>query len=289
MQFNSPILITVVLYQIAVRQSTTLQCLHRHLANTSNCIVLVYDNGSENQSAECQAYFQQYPFRLIYQHNAANPGVAAAYNFAGRLAQQQSITHLVLFDQDTTIPPEYFEEIIILQNRLVLPQLWLPQVQLSSGRLISPSRFRMGRFWLFSPDSMPVGEVPAGNLSAINSGLVIGATAFDSANGYDERFPLDLSDHVFLYRYKQQYHSLYIMQAKLQHSLSVAGRTDLSSALRRYGIQKKASLLFGKQTGNYLHLFWCIIFGVRLCIRYRTVAFLNPFENHLFTTLPYEK
>lgn len=278
MHFSSRTIIVVVVYQLPVQQSSTIQCLRQHLAGAHNCSVLIYDNSLRNQSEACQAFFLHYNLKVEYYHNPANPGVAAAYNFAGRLAHRQQATCLVLFDQDTDIPPEYFQEIAHLQGRPGLPLLWVPQVQINKGRIVSPNRYRLGRFWLFKPSAIRVGELPARNLSAINSGLIISMQAFDSVNGYNEDFPLDMSDHVFLYRYKQQYKNLYIMQAKLLHSLSGAGRTDKASALRRFGIQKKASFLFSKQTGNYFYFFWCIIFGIRQCIRYRTVAFLNPFR-----------
>jgi GT2 family glycosyltransferase len=272
MSNNKSVLFAVVLYKMQIYDSPTMQLLKNAQQYFTSFDVFVYDNSEFEQASAVSAFAMHEGLSIKYVHNTSNPGVSKAYNAAGSFAKEMEITHLVFLDQDTELTKAYFWELNQLLQLDLLPKLWVPQL-VCGARLISPSLFLLGRFWMISSQQQVVKKIKW--YSALNSGMVIDRQTFEDLEGYDEDFPLDLSDHAFLYKYKKAQSSFLIMSALVPHNLSVITDNNAEKVLLRYKMQKTASKKFAFKTGNVLHYFWCIVLGVRYCLRFKTLRFLT--------------
>jgi GT2 family glycosyltransferase len=241
-------LAVIVLHKMPADQSqafTSLQALSGHNRKVSATIDLVVCDNTPYDQPRPSA------FQGLYISDKTNPGLAKCYNLTLRIADEREIPWLLLLDQDTTLTPEYLEEISsgavhLLSDRKIVAIV--PKLS-DKGVLCSP---------LYPPTYGParmIDRTTAGDssqrLHAFNSGAVLRVSSLKAIGGFPEDFPLDYLDHATFAALQDRGGRLHILNAILEHELSsnVERNRDPDFVQRQTGILD-AEYRFYKQYGS---------------------------------------
>ena len=204
------LLAVVVLYRIAPQDSPALVALNA-LSRERPIDLLAWDN-SPRTHAPPQSFHGRFT------GDAANPGLAAAYNAALEHAEATGAPWLMLMDQDTAVTTEYVNEVLERLSpdspeTLEPPIIGLLPRLLHHGRVVSPYKPRR---W-GPPGQQVEGKGP---LQAFNSGAVLRVSAVRAMGGFDSTFPLDYLDHATFAGLQRMGGMLQILRSTLEHNLS---------------------------------------------------------------------
>ena len=154
-----------------------------------------------------------------------NQGLAKAYNAAFDFLRCKNGDWVVLLDDDTEIPKEYWKEL----QKAKPDSIQLPIVKTIREQMISPAEIRFDL-------PRPAKELNAiKEITGINSGMAIPKNLTDSYR-YDERLFLDFIDHQFLKDMKNKGIKICILPVQLRQRFS-ADQPEKSAALVRLQIQ----------------------------------------------------
>jgi len=188
------ILIVIVLYKQAIKESVAYNSLSQALDEMSfEYGFYIHDN------SPVKSYIIDE--NIFYDFHPENPGLSFAFNRAAEYAREHNFDWLLLSDQDTCYPSyilkEYEEAIRDNPNM----KLIVPKAKTKKGKLLSPCKYihKRGR----SLRDITSGEHLIKKLSVINSGMMINTGTFIGSGGYNEKVPVDLSDHQFIERYRK--------------------------------------------------------------------------------------
>jgi GT2 family glycosyltransferase len=222
------ILAVLVLYQVKAYSNITLGSFSRAL-NESGLArqfrLLIYDN-SPSQSAIPDTI--PIPFKCI--HDPANGGLVMAYNTAMQIAEKDGNEWLLLLDQDTVIDAGYLKTLWLglqeVSENLLCAAL-APKL-LTENEIISPVRVLWGGRLL--PVDKTLTGIASWQIVAFNSGAVLRISAVRKLGGFNHEFWLDYLDHWTFNRLHHAGYLVYVLDAELQHELSVKGMADMSVA-----------------------------------------------------------
>lgn len=225
---RSPILAVLVLYQVETSSSLTLVSFLRALGESglaSQFRLLIYDN-SPSRSAVPDTM----PMPFSYIHDPANGGLAGAYNAALHLAENEGNEWLLLLDQDTVIDASYLTE---LRRSLfeLAGDRWCAALvpKLRAGHeLISPTKVLWGGR-LLPVDNTLIGIAPC-EVVALNSGTLLRISAVRELGGFNPEFWLDYLDHWIFNRLHRAGYLVHVLDAGLQHELSVKSMAGMPVA-----------------------------------------------------------
>ena len=152
--------------------------------------LVVVDNGSSSSSlAPFRAAICEIKFTLI--ENGANLGIAAALNIGVRWAKSHGFERVVLFDQDSTVTPEFMNAMrSTYEGHPKQAEIGIvtPRFRNRDGEDVSRSRF-------MAADGAP--------LEVMTSGSFIPVSVFDACGGFREEFFIDQVDHEFGFRVRE--------------------------------------------------------------------------------------
>lgn len=209
--FAEDTLFVIVIYNCVITQSIAFQSLLNTDASLHAKDIFVYDNSVSAQEIPSINGI------IHYYHNPFNAGVSAAYNKGFSKAKQLNKKWLLLLDQDTKLPTDalkkYIQNISIYSDK----SIFVPTL-MDGDQRVSPFKLRWGRGIKIT--SRQPGVHSFRHLCVINSGLLISSKLFESAGGYDERFPLDFSDLVFVERLSLLTSEFVLVDTLFLHSLS---------------------------------------------------------------------
>lgn len=200
------------------------------LAATADARAVIVDNSTApNQNA---AFCAARGFGYIAM--GGNLGLAKAYNRGiAFLKEHTDATHVVLLDDDTTLPDGFWEKTANAIRRHEHDTVFLPRVYDEKG-LLSPCRI----------DGLHVSRVTdpasltAQTLSGINSGMAIALSVFEDY-AYDEGYFLDYIDHAFLRDRKARGDSFTVTRVTLRQRFAANARGQRKAAKIRLRIFKK--------------------------------------------------
>ena len=199
----------VVLYNCRIEDSKSIQSINESLGCAPFAMdVVVYDN-SPYSEIESGSKFSKGQFNIHYFHDASNPGVSKAFNVAAEYAKRLQKKWILLLDQDTSFPLECISSYLQAIEQHPTISLFVPILKLSSGTILSPSRYRFKRG--FAIKEIVLGINSLKQISPVNSGMLINLDAFTKAGGYNEKIKLDFSDFQFIERFKKVSESFYII------------------------------------------------------------------------------
>lgn len=214
--------VATVVYRKAMRESAAVCSLRNCLAGSprlaSRLRILLIDNSPEPQAVPSE-------LAADYLHDGANPGLAARYNAALRLAAEAGCAWLLLLDDDTTVSTWFFDELLreigALGGRDEVVAL-VPRL-VSGDTLLSPHLppFRESTFTIGGESR---GEI-SGLVRVFNSGSALRVSAVQAMGGFDERFWLDSLDHATFHALQQGGGRIVLLDVSLAHELSVGGQT----------------------------------------------------------------
>jgi len=257
-QSSSPGSITavVVLYKRAPSASETLCSLKEILRAdsilASHLSLIIYDNSPESHDSDLAV-----DIPVLYKHDPTNAGLAAAYNFALDCADQARHEWLLLLDQDTSLTPEFFAELIactlLLRDRTEVASI-VPKL-LVGGKIFSPGAHfidQLRRPYRRTNHAVSHDEngIQQGRLGAYNSGATFRVSRLISVGGFPKEFWLDYLDHAVFHTLSIHGYQMYVMKTELNHDSSQSKMGDVPVWRQRNILQ--AQTLFVKRTGNYL-------------------------------------
>lgn len=208
----------VVVYKMRLTESTTIQSIVNYLLAQnsqviSGCCLFIWDNSPNISDVDVRALRAQLPaLGVQYVHTPENCSLSKIYNeVASKLALNE---YLTLLDQDTALPPSYFEELRLAQSEqwpLILPKV------VCQGLLVSPGRRFFARGIRLK--KIKSGAIKSKNLLAINSGMSIQARIFRVFK-YDERLQFYGTDTFFMLNYEEYFDQAFVLETPISHSLA---------------------------------------------------------------------
>ncbi len=211
------ILAVIVMYRLAPAASASYVALSHRLQTDSTfrdmVELLVMDNSPGAQSLPAGS-------AGTYSWDGSNPGLARRYNDALEAATRAGATWLLLLDQDTTLTPEYLDELKTLSQRFadqqnvvaIVPklvcgnQVYSPHGPCYRGPLPSP---RLDTYGIFE-----------GLIRPFNSGATLRVKTLQDIGGFPEAYWLDYLDHATFHRLQEGGGDVFIMHARLEHDMS---------------------------------------------------------------------
>lgn len=166
-----------------------------------------------------------------------NLGLSKAYNRA--LAEIPENEWVVLFDQDTLIPENFFVELLKSIKKYPSILMHVPYVE-SLGKRISPSVI----YGHVIRNGKKIKDGENNEITAINSGMAMHKSIFSKTGLYDERFFLDCIDHHFVKLYKKSGGKIAVFNCKLEQAFSGDDHSDFEKELHRFKIYKNGFYLF---------------------------------------------
>ena len=203
----------VVLYRQNISESNTLQSYFKNCASIHPFIKLVvWDNSPYPQSKEeiCSA-----PIEFEYIHSPENKSLAYIYNEVLRKSVIDC-KYIYLFDQDSEVTLNYFEEFQSAQQKYEHIDLFVPIVR-HGGNIFSPCKEKWNRSFLF--EDLTPGIFSAEHLRFILSGIALKNNVITEVQ-FDEQLKLYWIDNKFAYDYSKKYKELCVVDYTMQHDLS---------------------------------------------------------------------
>ena len=269
---KASVLALVVVYGTVPSQSAAITSLGRIAKSGIALRTLIWDNSPQQRHDSLPKGDWG---ETSWVHTPENLGLSAIYNevIANRLKPGE---HLLLLDQDTLLPDNFFGAAAeaIAANPSV--NLFLPMVR-AHERWVSPlyAAVGWGRYW----KQPRIGIRPSRHLGAINSGMIISARYLkDRFAGYDRDLRFYGTDTFFMLEYRRQNQWAYVLDAVIHHDLSFYS----TSTLERIG---KFRAMRSANDTCYRRAAWPVRLAVRslmTCValvysfRYRNLGFLLP-------------
>lgn len=194
--------------------------------------VFFCDNSTDEQVLVSNARYRE--TKTTYLPMGGNRGLSRAYN---RAISMSTSPYVVIFDDDTTVAPRYFEHVA---RWLVpdTPAVYLPVVRVDSRPFSPSAKDRFGR-------TIPLADtahVPT-RMTAINSGMVVTRGIYEAVH-YNERLLVDFIDHDFMDRVREHGFRMTVMQdVFLDQSFSLANDSQ-ESAWRRFETFRRDSRVY---------------------------------------------
>jgi len=178
--------------------------------------VLIYDN-SPSRMVESDSL----PEGVRYYHDPTNGGTARAYAKATALAASESVEWVLLLDQDTRLPPDFFATAgtALSQTLGRLPGALLPKVA-HGAAVISPSL--LTPWGSTRPLASSKGYVASGLITGISSGAFVRTDALKAVGEFPSDLWLDYVDHWLFSRLRARGEQILPFSAVVQHDLSIA-------------------------------------------------------------------
>jgi GT2 family glycosyltransferase len=256
------VVVVVVLYNCLLSKSHTVQSLLAMPFNRTskgfNVNVIIYDNG-----LDCPQELLSSREHIQYFASSVNEGLPVAYNYALKEAWETNAEWLLLLDQDTKLPADYFEnlyEAVALHatdSKVVaaVPKMHYQDVFFSPSKVLYAGVMRpIERGFL--------GIYPK-ELFAIGSCSLLKVDFLREIGGFSQDYWLDSLDRWLYKKVHILKRRVLVTDIVVEHELSVMNFDKFISEARYENILKYES----KFMINHCSFFENIIFRLRLFLR----------------------
>lgn len=258
------IIVVLVLYKKRIDESTAFKTFLDAYFNVKNEFssieLIIYDNSPEKQNIKILK-----PLQFQYIHDKSNGGLATAYNYALNEGIKKGYKWLLLLDQDTTLPPNFFLLLkkVLIENSLANDVVAvIPKVFPDKGEMISPRKYIIGRLFTKTMASDFIGLCKF-RVSVINSGALLRIQYLNNIGGFNMQFKLDYLDHWLFNEIYTGGKMVYVTEALVYQELSVTN-FDKYLTEKRYENILKSEALFIKINAS---LFEKILYPLVLLLR----------------------
>ena len=220
--------------------------------------LLVYDNSATAQLAGVD---EGCGYRYV--HDPSNGGVAAAYNCALGLALDEGADWILLLDQDTDLPVSFLPQLAEAGRTLLNEELIaavVPKIR-SRGKLVSPTRPSALRRQ--KPLDPECSGLVMGPLTAINSGTMVRVSFIGLLGGFERVFWLDFLDHWLFNRICNAGKCVYVLNAVLDHHLSIENYTSDVSETRYRNILASETIFIRTYAGRWDRICYPVVLLAR--------------------------
>lgn len=195
--------------------------------------ILVSDNSTH---AEYKKGNQEFCIShgMVYFDNQGNVGLSKAYNGVIESLKNTDYDALILFDQDTEAPKDYFDKVRTSLKDYPSVLVYAPYVE-SPLIYISPKKFDRYKIkhWV------AMNQEPQYDLACINSGLVLRKEVFSIVGMYDPFLFLDFVDYEFFRRIQKHHLPIKVLDVQLNQKFSGDSFSTRERDFRRYAIYVK--------------------------------------------------
>lgn len=215
----------LVLYRMQPEASACFRSLRQAVSAldlpAADLSLLIYDNSPEPSA------LPHFPARIRYLHDAANGGIAAAYNAGLADARSNGSPWLLLLDQDTELTAEYLRELFDAIGSVPAETVAIVPRLVQDGHTHSPHPTPR-----LSHQSLPAGAqgLLRQRVSAYNSGAAIRVSALPR---FPQRYWLDFLDHAVFSELQANGGRIWLMRSGLEHRLSTQ-KLGEEASLERY-------------------------------------------------------
>lgn len=240
----------------------------------------------------------------FYEPHPENPGLSVAYRSAAQRASGLGCQWLLLADQDTRFPPDWYQSYGLPENGpsdsaheikgvpsgagpdggresigLIVPQLY------SGSVCISPAVHRLG---ISRPNPNPgTGELNLHRLMPINSGMLIRLTEYNRCGGHLPGVRVDFSDTAFVFRLRKSGVRAWAVPVVGQHGLSGIETATYSTRLQRFRVYCRDARAWAATEGPVVQLS-LLALGRALVLtsRYGRIGFMRVLLQQFILGIP---
>lgn len=263
------VIAVVVLYGKVIEQVESLKTLLYELDHGEGrylCLkhILIYDNSKE----PCNLQTLKPSEKLTYIHNQLNGGTVAAYNYAFDLAVNKNYRWVLLLDQDSILPFDYFNRAAskLKEEQIGKIAALIPYVK-HGEHLISPAF--LTKYGSVIPFTSITKNDKQNRLTAVASGAFLLTESIKDFTPFPDGFWLDYVDHWIFMRLNIHEWRIEIFKSIIRHNLSVNSISELN-ATRLESILNGEKLFF-----SYLSLQARFIYFFRILKRLWKYSFNN--------------
>jgi len=202
--------IVIVLYQCSLDKSDTFLSLENKLKilNIEHEVILF--NNDKNQQIE--------DTRFIVVNSKNNQKLVGAYNFALNRAIKSGKNWILLLDQDTVIPDNYFEELQKLFSSDYSSDLVaIVPILESDGMVLSPKKISSNM--RFESDINKTGYTKK-RINAVNSMSLLNVHFIESIGGFCKEYSFDMLDQWYFNQIYKHHKLVYILPVTTKHASS---------------------------------------------------------------------
>jgi GT2 family glycosyltransferase len=258
--------IVLVLYHCSLEDSATFSTLVEPLNKTVLDYELILYNNDRLQKIESTQYFVV--------NSEENMKLSGAYNFALERAKINGKSWILLLDQDTEIPENYFRELEKLFSEAIPTDLAavVPKLE-SNGKQISPvhvsSRMRIER------ELKNTGYTDC-RMNALNSLSLFRTDFINSMGGFSKEYPFDMLDHWCYNQIHKHKQLVYVLDVVGKHNASFADFEKNVSVARYQEFLEVQTKFIRKELGIWNYLFYkakLLIRGFSQLLKYKNKKF----------------
>lgn len=281
------VLVVVVLYDTKAEPCNSLKTLLAHPQAQKMAWVIWDNHPMQGMEVSLQNWLSNgvkgKPIRWRYEAHAENSGLSSAYLAASVQASEWGCTWMLLADQDTHFPADWWDgySSSIQEGKygLILPLLF------SSGMCISPAVHRMG---MSRPNPRPsTGELDLYRYMPVNSGMLIRLSDYNQCGGHIPEVCLDFSDTAWVYRLRSAGIKAAVAPIVCDHGLSGIEPGSYRVRLQRYRQFCRDARAWAKTEGPMLMITVLVVArALRLSTRYLRFGFMHVLLRHYFLGKP---
>lgn len=257
----------IIIYNKEVEKSIT----YNRLSKVKGVEVLIIDNSEEetDNAAFCREN------SVSYISMKGNKGLSKAYNVAVEWCIDKQKDIIILFDDDTCVPTEYFDILSEYLYKCFDAEIFVPVIYGQDGRIYSPNR---GRFLKNSLIGSTTEQIPQVKFNAISSCMAIRMSVFDGYR-FNELLFVDQVDFVFCHDQRKRGKTFIRLPVSVQQRFHQREQNIASQAgwkrlqIRIIDIMKSAVLIGGKRFLIVGYVKGCLL-GVQMARRTKDVSIL---------------
>lgn len=274
--------ILVVLYKQKVSESNTLLSLLNCKEHLSDKLLFVWDNSPTALGFSEMIFLEGHFENFKYSHSKDNKSLSEVYN---TVIKQIKFDKLFVFDQDTTLTNEYFKlmDCAAIKNKDI--GVFLPFVK-NNDRVVSPLTYNVINFNYFK--KIKKGRIFAKNKIAFASGLCIREWVFKRDNiWFDQNLIFYGIDYKFILDYGDFNKFMYLIDYKLEHSLSFTEEETKEIKIKRFDSNITASFYLATVRFNFFQktivLFRSFFTSIKMTLKYDDSVFCKIFYKNLLS------
>ena len=272
------VLSVIVLYKCDLKNSVSFNSILKAAEESKGTLKLLLYNNSPEINIDTSAY-EQKKINVSLINDNTNSGVSKAYNLAHSITNEEGKKWLLLLDQDTQLPSDFFSVFFEHRKKDVEKRelLYIPIIK-SNNRIISPAHSFLYRG--FTKKKVETGSTDIKNLAIINSGVIVKNHLFENAGGFNKDVQLDFSDFSFFRRVKKIYSKVFILNVECSHSFAGLEYGNYEKVLNRFKIYNRNAVAFSREKGVSKIFVFIPVLGraFKLSIKFRTLIFLRSFR-----------
>lgn len=261
--------VLIVLFRTPPNECETLTSLRESEQPSAHLDVAVWDNSPDGSERASRVSLSS-RHAITYVPCPENRSLSEVYNQAPTVLKDSD--YIAIFDQDTSIPREFFlklEESIANNPEI---DLFLPIVN-NGAKIVSP-----GRLFLFKGrhlNRITTGIVRSNNLLAITSGMTI-SKRFFLESPFDERLRFYGIDTKFMIDYAKKRDHAFVMECEVQHDTALWSSSEPSVLIPRFNnlISSWPVVFEDRHSARVLSRLYSTYLRLKMACRHKDLRFI---------------